>query len=387
MNELIEKLESEFPLTKENSLQMIDIKNSEYSFALTHVVSLLEKTHSKICVITFSRSGKSLLKEFEENKIKTEKTLILSGVAINSSSPNIKSFDKPWETNSVKECISFAIKNFAPEVFVFDSVTSLSLFLSKEEISFFTQKFSEILKARGIKAVFFNLLSETPDDIAVQFEGFLDQRISLERFMGEKISVKPAKTEQPKQKAVAKNTLKKQEVNSKEMKKGLSALIKEEAKKIADETIKNLELEHEEKEKQLQRKLLEEKQKTEKEMQKKISEERKKTEQEIKKKEEALRKEKALKEKQEKEILKKQKQEQQKSKKNRKGKTGFLKKVFGEKPAKEKFKEVHLMEKEREKQNLLRKLELLERSFDSGLISKKAFEEGRSQIEAKLKDF
>ncbi len=302
---LLKKLDSDFPVSNSTDFQMIDIKAADYSSALPHVAEHLQKTFSKICVINSSREVSNLLAEFKKEKVDSKKILFLSGIKTNSNLANIKSFTPQWEINAVKQSISYAIKNFSPEVFVFDSVTFLSLFLRKEETTEFLEKFINILKERQIKAVFLNISNEIPEETAVAAEGLMDERILLEKFLGKK-AVK--KVKKPVKTPAIKPPAAKQEVNVKDLKKNLSQMIKEEAKKIAEETRKNLEMKEE-------------------------------------------------------------------------GKPPFEKRQA----AKNKKQEVHKLEKENEKRKLMKKLELLERSFELKVISEKALDEGKAQIKAKMK--
>ncbi|MFH1663903.1 MAG: hypothetical protein ABH986_03795 [archaeon] len=306
MNKLIEKLESEFPLTQKTDYFLVDVKSTEYPLCLSQVIPLLQKTNSKICVISAARSGEKLLQELKGKKISTQNIMVLSGIKDETLSPNIKCFEPQWKLDSLKEAISFAVKNFLPQVFVFDSVTFLSLLLSKQEISSFISKFTEILKAKGIKGIFINISNETSDDISVMAEGAVDQRLSLEKFLGKKTV--SAATAKPSAKPLTEKIVvqtQKQVLDVKELKKSLAQLVREEARKIAEETRKSLETKETEK---------------------------------------------------------------------------------TEKKKSEKKKNVMGMRKEEEKQKLMKKLELLKKSLELGVISSKAFEEGKSQIMAKLKE-
>lgn len=320
MNQLIEKLNSEFPVTEKTGFQMIDVNVKQYAFALPQVISSLQKTYSKICIISTSRKGSLLLNELNKKGIKTE-ILILSGIK-EKETTKIISFEPQWKLDSIKKAISYSIKNFSPEIFVFDSLTNLTLFLTKDEINDFAEKFTQILSERKIKTIFLNIKEETSEEIAVRVEAVMDNRMTLEKFLGRKtiaIKTKTIKQKETQQqiKAVSKTIIVKQQLDVKSLKKSLSSLIKDEARKIAEETRKNL----------------------------KINEPAKQPEKEL------------LKEK-------------------------FAKKT--EKKPEEK-KDVYSLEKEKEKQNLLKKLDLLEKSFELGVISNKAFEEGKQQIKQKLK--
>ena len=167
-------------------------------------------------------------------------------------------------------------------------------------------KFIAILKSRQIKAVFINIVEETPDDIAIAVEGLVDERLSLERFLGEKPTPKklikqPAKQQEKKAVQPTQKELK-QTIDLKSLKKSLAQSIREEARKISEETRKNLAMTETKKQKTTEK------------------------------------------------------------------------------------KEVYKLENEKEKQSLLKKLDLLQKSFDLGVISKKAFEEGKKQIDAKMKE-
>jgi len=305
MNKLIEKLETDFPLNEKTDFQLIDVKNTEYGSALLQLIPLLQKNNTRICIVSTSRDAVKLLEELGK-KTDIKNIFVLSGIKNDVSSQNIKYYEPQWKIDSLKESISFAVKNFGPELFVFDSITNLSLFLSKQEISEFIGKFVGILKSKQIKGIFLNVSNETPDDIAVLIEGSMDQKILLEKFLGRKTAAE-IKTKvlapvlsQPK----IKPPTQKQQLDVKDLKKSLAQLVREEARKIAEETRRNLETKETE------------------------TTEKKKT---------------------------------------------------------EKKKQVFKLEKEKEKQKLQKKLELLEKSLELGVISQKAFDEGKSQIMSKLK--
>ncbi len=249
MNELLNKLNSDFSSAGEKNIKMIDVKTTEYSFSLSHIISLIQKNNPKICIISTSRNGESLLKELS-NKTETKKILVLSGIKNETESNKIQVFEPQWEVNSLKESISFAVKNFVPEIFVFDSITNLTLFLSKSELSEFFEKFIGILKSRKIKGLFLNIVNETPEDIAIIVEGLMDERISLEKFHSKKstgtMKIKEIqKKEEPKTQIKA--PTQQQAFDVKELKKSITQIIREEAKKISEETKKNLEIKQEKK--------------------------------------------------------------------------------------------------------------------------------------------
>ncbi len=306
MADLIEKLNSDFPLTEKTDYQMVDVKSNSYSKAIPAIILSLNK-YSKICIISTSRQGEKILNELNNPK----GILVLTGIK-SLQNPQVKEFSQ-LSIDSLKEAISFAVKEFNPEVFVFDSVTSLSLFLSLQETGNFFQKFIEILKKKEIKGIFINISDETEEETAVRIEALMDQRIPIEKFLGtttktmpRKTELKPREAKQEKQEEIIQPT-KKQETDIKEMKKTLSQLIKEEARRIAEETRKSLET----------------------------------------------------------------KPKEQKTRK----------------PAepKQQKKPVYKMQKEKERQSLMKKMDLLQKSFELGVISKQAFEEGKNQINQKLK--
>lgn len=302
-NNLIEKLESEFPQTQTNSFQMVDVKALQYSSCLPEVMKSVKYGVAKVCVISISRQGEKVLNELKKNKVNPKNLLVVSGIKESSPLANVRVFQPQWDINALKNSISFAVKNFGADIFVFDSVTALTLFLTKEEIVGFFQKFVGILKSRHMKGVFINILEETPDDIAVRVEGLMDQRLSLEKFIGSKTKVQQIKKPVT---SVVKAPTQKQALDVKSLKKSISQLIKEEAKKISEETKKNLRVE----------------------------------------------------------------------------KPPFKKRQVAK--TNEKKHEVHKLEKEKEKLSLQKKLELLQKSFELGVISQKAFEEGKRQIKAKM---
>ncbi len=316
MNKLIEKLNSEFPLTEKTDFQMIDVNTKQYASALSQIVFSLQKTYSKICIISTSRKGSLLLNELNKKGIKTE-ILILSGIQ-EKDSTQIFSYEPQWKLDSIKKAISHSIKTFSPEIFVFDSLTNLTLFSNKDEINDFAEKFTHILGERKLKAIFLNIKEETPEEIAVRIEAVMDDRTSLEKFLGKKTTavkantVKQKEIQQKQTKTISKTVIVKQQLDVKSLKKSLASLIKDEARKIAEETRKNLETH---------------------------------------------------------ELTKPKKQE-----------------TKPEIELKEPKKDVYKLEKEKEKQKLLKKLDLLEKSFELGVISNKAFEEGKQQIKQKLKE-
>ncbi len=300
-NQLLEKLESEFPKTEQNMFHLIDVKKTEYFSCVPEIIKSLP--NKKTCIISIPREGQKILTELKKKKIETKNILVLSGIKADETNPQIKVFEPQWDLNALKNSISFAVKNFQADFFVFDSVNILNLFLEQKELIEFMQKFISILKQRNMQAVFVSIADELPDQTAVRIEGLMDQRISLEKFLGKKIKIQQKK---PK-KQVIKQPTKKQAVNVKELKKSISQIIREEAKKIAEETKKNLELKHE----------------------KELKEKPKKT--------------------------------------------------------KPKQKPVHKLEKEKEKLRLQRKLELLQKSLELEVISQKAFDEGKRQIQEKMR--
>jgi len=317
-NELIEKLETEFPQTESNSFQMIDVKASHYSSCLPEIMKSIKFGKAKVCIVSLSRQGEKVLNELSKQKINSANMLVLSG--INSDVPlnNVKVFQPQWDVNALKNLISFAVKDFGADIFVFDSVSNLTLFLSKEELVEFFQKFIGILKARHMQGFFINISEETPDDIGVRVEGLMAQRIELEKFLGRKMQgIEIKKTA----KEVVNVPTEKQAIDVKSLKKSISDMIKEEAKKISMETRKNLQIEKEY-----------------------DSKKQNKTEKEIK--------------------LKKQDKK--------------------EKAIKEQKQKVHELEKQKEKMSLERKLDLLQKSFELGVISEKAFNEGKRQIKEKM---
>jgi len=307
MSDLIDKLNSEFPAAGSSEFKMIDVKTSEYRFCLMQIIPLIQTNETRICIISTSRNGEKLLQELNKNKAGQKNVFVLSGIKSDNKSSNVKDYSPAWDINSLKDGISYAIKNFGTQLFVFDSVTNLSLFMKKEEINSFIQKFIAILKTRQIKAVFINIVEETPDDVVIAVEGLVDERLPLERFLGQKpvkkinqvtkqIKQQEKKPVQPTQKEL------KQTIDLKSLKKSLAQSIREEARKIAEETRKNLAITETKKQKSTEK------------------------------------------------------------------------------------KEVYKLENEKEKQSLLKKLDLLQKSFDLGVISKKAFEEGKKQIDAKMKE-
>jgi len=306
-NELIEKLETEFPQTEINAFQMVDVKLSEYSSCLPEIIKAVKRGKVKICIISLPRQGEKVLNALNKKQVNTDNLLVLSGIKSDVPLDNVKFFEPQWDVNALKNSISFAVKDFNTDIFVFDSISNLTLFLSKEEIILFIQKFTAILKSRHMQAVFINILEETPDKIAVRAEGLMDQRISLEKFLGKKMNVvakKPAKE-------IVKQPTQKQAVNVNSLKKSISQLIKEEARKISEETRKNL---------------------------------------------------------------------QQQGEKEEKPK----KEVKPKKEKKEKKQKVLELEKQKEKIQLQRKFDLLQKSFELGVISEKAFNEGKRQIKEKM---
>jgi hypothetical protein len=293
MNELLDRLNSDFPVKENDEIQMVDVLNTGYCLALNKIIPLLQRNSTKICIVSTSRNGEKLLNELNKSKINTKNIFVVSGIR-NGETERIKIYEPVWKIDSLKKGISFAIKNFAPEIIVFDSITNLCLFMRRNEINEFIEKFVSILRERKIKGIFLNISNETPDEIALNVEAVMDKRIPIEKFTGKKLKAKP-----PTEKQQIKPHTKEQKIDVRELKKSLSQLIKEEARKIAEETRKNLAI---------------------------------------------------------------------------------------KKPEKQKKQNVHKLEKEREKQNLLKKMELLEKSFELGVISKEALEEGKRQIKQKLRE-
>ncbi|MEW6295294.1 MAG: hypothetical protein AB1467_03280 [Candidatus Diapherotrites archaeon] len=353
-----EKIEERSKPAKQMNFSLISVSVKQYRNALPLIIKEAMERNNKACLVNLLRLNEFLKKELKANKVGTEEMFFVDGI----TRPLSKSveFDQKTEfmlsqrsLGELIDAIERTVEENSLNAIVFDSISILTIYFKKEDLNEFLFKLKEKLNELGCNGFFIVLEEETSLEFYNQLMEILGEKITAETFVHKMIPAKAIKElieEKPPEIKPAGEEIAMEELPKPEIKKGI-----EELKAIALETLKE---EKEEKDKirapkpaklrhikkiKIKRKL--------KPKPKKIRLKAKK----VSKKRIALKPKKTAK----KIAIKK---EARKPVKIRKPKLG-----------------------DEERLKLIKKLSLLERSLDLGIISRDSFIAGKKEIEKLMK--
>jgi len=365
LEETQEKIEERPKPAKQMNFSLISVSVKQYRDALPLIIREVTARNNKACLVNAVRLDDFLKKELKENKVVTESMFFVDSIT-RSLSKSIE-FDPKTEfilsQRSLGELID-AIERTVEEnelnAILFDSVSLLTVYFKKEDLIEFLFKLKEKLNELQCNGFFIVLEEETSLEFYNQLIEILGEKINAENFVHKMIPAKAlkelAEERMPEIEPAEEKEVEMEELPKPEVRKGI-----EELKAIALETIKEKKEEKKEikapkpvklrhiKKIKIKRKL------KPKPKEKKIRLKAKK----IPKKRIALKPKKIPK------------------------KIAIKKEVKRPVKIKPEIRKPKLSDEERLK--LVKKLSLLERSLDLGIISRESFTAGKKEIEKLMK--
>lgn len=112
----------------------------------------------KILYVTLNNPHAALMKLYREKGIKTNKTFFIDGISaktkVDESAPNCIYVSAPEAITQLSIAINKTLGVFKPDQMIFDSLSSLLIYLPVNSIIGFCQSLSTKIKGTSVKAVF-----------------------------------------------------------------------------------------------------------------------------------------------------------------------------------------------------------------------------------------
>lgn len=141
---------------QKKQLILLVLPSKSYSENLMQIVQ--QFNGKKWLYITLNNPYNALVKMYTENRVEMDSCLFIDGISasshINIKADNCIFIDSPRALTQLSLAITQSIKTFEPELLIFDSLSTLLIYLPEKSIIAFQQSLSTKLRSNGTKALF-----------------------------------------------------------------------------------------------------------------------------------------------------------------------------------------------------------------------------------------
>ena len=143
---------------EKNRLILLAIPSERYSEILTSIIKQLNEEIGEGIYITLNNPYTTLIKTFEENGVNSVNVFFIDAISVKvkvkSSAKNCIFVAAPNALTELSIAITKAINKRKPKVMIFDSLSTLLIYLPINAIIEFAQDLTTKLKGSGIRAIF-----------------------------------------------------------------------------------------------------------------------------------------------------------------------------------------------------------------------------------------
>jgi len=139
-----------------NQIILLVLPSSAYGENIMQIVEQFD--NKKLLYVTLNTPYNSLVAQYAENKVKINNCFFIDGISasnnINIKADNCIFIASPQALTQLSLAIIRTIKIFEPEMVIFDSLSTLLIYLPEKSIIAFQQSLSTKLRGMGAKALF-----------------------------------------------------------------------------------------------------------------------------------------------------------------------------------------------------------------------------------------